>query len=208
MNTWFTADTHFGHANIIKYCNRPFANSVEMDKALIANWNARVGKNDLIYHVGDFCFQDFDRYFNQLNGLKIFVKGNHDRNAWQNRDRFYSHSDSYREICVNGQDITLCHYAMRVWNKSHYGSWNLYGHSHGSLPDDPHARAIDIGVDCHNFAPISFDEVAAIMEKKLWKPIDHHTGRLPEGGIGLSKAEYEKAERRKLYEQLKKEFEP
>ena len=207
MNTWFTADTHFGHANIIKYCNRPFANSVEMDKALIANWNARVGKDDMIYHVGDFCFQDFDRYFNQLNGLKIFVKGNHDRNAWQNRNKFYSHSDSYREIRVNEQDITLCHYAMRVWNKSHYGAWNLYGHSHGSLSDDPHARAIDIGVDCHDYAPISFEEVARIMEKKLWKPIDHHGERQAEGGIGLSKEEYEKADRRRLYEQLKKEFE-
>ena len=95
---------------------------------------------------------------------------------------------------------------MRVWNKSHYGSWNLYGHSHGSLPDDPHARAIDVGVDCHNFAPVSFDEVKVIMERKLWKPIDHHGDRHPEGGVGLSKEEYAKAERKKLFEQLKVEF--
>lgn len=208
MNTWFTADPHFGHANIIRYCNRPFADSVEMDKEIIKRYNERVGRNDLVYIIGDFCFNNFDFYFNQLNGLKVFVKGNHDREAWKNREKFYAYSDSYREIKVNDQEITLCHYAMRVWNKSHYGSWNLYGHSHGSLPDDPHARAIDVGVDCHNYAPISFDEVARIMEKKLWKPIDHHTGRQEGGGIGLSKEEYAKADRKRLFEQLKAEFEP
>ena len=177
MNTWFTADTHFGHANIIKYCKRPFSDSVEMDKAIIANWNNVVGKNDLVYHLGDFCFGNFEFYFRQLNGLIVFVKGNHDREAWKNRNRFYAHSDSYREVEVQGQEITLCHYAMRVWNKSHYGAWNLYGHSHGSLPDDPNARAIDVGVDCHSFTPISFEQVGAIMENKNFKPIDHHTGR-------------------------------
>jgi len=63
---------------------------------------------------------------------------------------------------------------MRVWNKSHHGALNLYGHSHGSLPDDPHALAIDVGVDCHNFTPISFEQVKKIMSKKTFKPIDHH----------------------------------
>jgi len=176
MNTWFTADTHFGHSNIIRYCNRPFSDSVEMDNAIIANWNNVVGKDDLVYHLGDFCFGNFDHYFNQLNGLIIFIKGNHDKIAWQNRAKFYSSSDSYREIKVNEQEITLSHYSFRVWNESHYGSWNLYGHSHGSLPDDPNARAIDVGVDCHKFTPISFEQIAAIMEKKNFKPIDHHTG--------------------------------
>lgn len=178
MNTWFTADTHFGHANIIRYCHRPFGDVAEMNEAIIANWNKVVAPNDIIYHLGDFAFgrddEDFDRYFKRLSGCIIFVKGNHDRLAWRNRTKFYTFSDSYREIECRGQDITLTHYAMRVWNKSHYGAWNLFGHSHGTLPDDPNARAIDVGVDSHNFTPISFDEVAAIMAKKTFKPIDHH----------------------------------
>jgi len=178
MSTFFIADTHFHHANIIKYCNRPFSNTVEMNETIINNWNSVVKDGDLVYHLGDFCFgredYHFDIVFRRLKGLIVFIKGNHDRLAWANRRKFYAAYDSYHEIKVEGQDITLCHYSMRVWNKSHHGALNLYGHSHGSLPDDPHALAIDVGVDCHNFTPISFEQVKKIMSKKTFKPIDHH----------------------------------
>lgn len=174
---FFSGDTHFGHANIIKYSKRPFADAHEMDTAMAFRWNSVVGSDDLVYFLGDFCFgktaADFKKYFNCLSGRIVFIKGNHDRLAWEHRQSFYAYHDSYLEIRVNGQDITLCHYAMRVWNKSHYGAWHLYGHSHGSLPDDPNALSIDVGVDCHNFTPISFEQVAAIMAKKTFKPIDH-----------------------------------
>ncbi len=72
------------------------------------------------------------------------------------------------------QDIVMLHYSMRVWNKSHHGSWHLYGHSHGTLPDDPNSLSIDVGVDCHNYQPISYDEIKSIMSKKEFKPVDHH----------------------------------
>lgn len=183
MNYWFTADTHFGHANIIKYCKRPFKDSVEMNETIISNWNSVVDRNDMIFHLGDFCLGPkekniadgyFDDLIKRLNGFIVFIKGNHDRTAWANRHKFCSAHDSYHEIEINGKDITLCHYAMRVWNKSHHGAWQLYGHSHGSLPDDPYSLSFDVGVDCHNFTPIGFEQVEQIMAKKQWKPIDHH----------------------------------
>jgi calcineurin-like phosphoesterase family protein len=178
MNAWFTADTHFGHANIIKYTKRPFKNTVEMNETIISNWNKAVPEDALVYHLGDFCFgrddREFDMYFRRLNGLIVFIKGNHDRLAWRNRNRFYTSYDSYHEIKINDQNITLCHYAMKVWNKSHHGAWHLYGHSHGSLPDDKNSLSFDCGVDCHNFTPINFDQVKQIMSKKEFKPIDHH----------------------------------
>jgi calcineurin-like phosphoesterase family protein len=59
---------------------------------------------------------------------------------------------------------------MRAWNKHGYGSWMLYGHSHGTLPDDPHALSIDVGMDCHDFVPISYEEIKDIMSKKDWSP--------------------------------------
>ena len=56
MNRYFTADTHFGHGNIIKYCNRPFKNHLEMDDELIRRWNNVVSNEDEVYHLGDFEF--------------------------------------------------------------------------------------------------------------------------------------------------------
>ena len=178
MKTFFTADTHFAHVNIIKYSKRPFKDTAEMNEAIISNWNGVVGKNDLVYHLGDFCFgrndEEFDLYFKRLNGLIILIKGNHDRLAWRNRHKFYASYDTYHEIKTDGLSITLCHYAMKIWNKSHHGAFHLYGHSHGSLADEPHSLSMDVGVDCHNFTPVSFDQVQQAMRKKIILPVDHH----------------------------------
>jgi calcineurin-like phosphoesterase family protein len=178
MTTWFTADTHFSHANIIKYSNRPFSSVEEMNYKLIANWNSKVAQYDTVRFVGDFCFTDLEKgqaIFDQLNGVKHLITGNHDKTAVQIKG--WKSISQFEEVKVEGQTITLCHYAMRVWNKSHYGAWMLYGHSHGSLPDDPTALSIDVGVDCHAYQPLNMDDVSRIMKRKTWKAVDHHAKR-------------------------------
>lgn len=173
---WFTADTHFGHSNIIQYTNRPFSGAKEMDETLIANWNAHVQPEDEVYHLGDFALADpvyCRKILNRLHGRIHLVTGNHEKAALACADQFVWVKD-YHELYFERPDsprkqaVILFHYAMRVWNASHHGSWQLYGHSHGSLPDDPNALAIDVGVDCHGYRPISYDEVAAIMATKTW----------------------------------------
>lgn len=177
MTTWFTGDTHFGHANIIKYCNRPFASEAEMNKAIISRWNSKVQKGDMVYHVGDFCFgretYHFDAFFEQLVGDIILIKGNHDKLAWMNRSKFFASSDSYREISVEGQAITLCHYPLFRWNKSHHFSWMLHGHCHYTLPETKKdaipsimGLILDVGVDGNSFYPYSFADIKTIMDKK------------------------------------------
>lgn len=205
MKTYFTSDTHFRHANIIKYCNRPWAKPEDFDsenrwisrqvkhscadamtEACIQNWNAIVTPDDEVYHIGDFAWgstADVLRLLRRLNGKIKFIWGNHDDNLKQVsriidfypdlKERIHFLGD-YAEILVDGQAIILMHYAMRVWNGSHKGVWQFYGHSHGSLADDSNALAFDIGYDCHNYAPISMDTARKIMSKKTWKPIDHH----------------------------------
>lgn len=171
---YFTADTHFNHKNIIQYSNRPFQSVEEMNQSLIDNINALVKSNDELYHLGDFAFGNVEKFRRQINCKNLhIIFGNHDREARLNKHLFSSYSD-FREIKVFGKSITLCHYAMRVWNKSHHGAYHLYGHSHGSLPDDPNSRSFDCGVDCHGYKPISFDEVTQLMSKKTWKAVDHH----------------------------------
>jgi hypothetical protein len=105
---------------------------------------------------------------------------------------------------VNGQPIWLSHYAHRVWLRAHYGAWHLYGHSHHSLPDDPHARSLDVGVDAtatrlgrpdlygtgtipseglrpEDYRPIHFDEIAELMRRKTVRPVEHHGDSTADG---------------------------
>jgi len=149
MAIWFTADTHFGHANIIRHCNRPFGSVQEMDEALIASINSRVSETDTLYHLGDFAFRGNDpaAYRGRIRCRSIvLILGNHDPQtlAGVTKSEFSSlfagvHSLLRIKPSLDGaaQQIMLCHYAMRVWDKIHHGSWHLFGHSHGTLPDDP-----------------------------------------------------------------------
>ncbi|MFA8451198.1 MAG: metallophosphoesterase family protein [Bacteroidales bacterium] len=176
-NIYFTSDHHFGHKNIIKYSNRPFADVEEMNNSLIERWNSKIQKNDKVYHLGDIGFCDtstLKHIISQLNGKIHLVKGNHDRISSEIKNLFEWVKD-YHELKLNDVDhnsgkqlIVLSHYAMRVWNKSHHGSYHLYGHSHGELPDDIHSLSFDVGVDAHNYYPLSYQEVKEIMNKKEW----------------------------------------
>ncbi|MFW6219830.1 MAG: metallophosphoesterase family protein [bacterium] len=161
---YFTSDTHLNHKNIIKYCNRPFKNINEMNETIVENWNNTVHPTDTIYHLGDFSFGESIREFTErLNGKIILIKGNHDHFNIKKMNMFYRVYDML-EIKIDSISITLCHYAMRVWNKSHFNSWNLYGHSHSMLK--PIGKQYDVGVDNNNFTPISFDQIKTIMKDK------------------------------------------
>ena len=166
MSIFFTADLHLGHKNIIRYCGRPFSSVEDMDATIIKNWNAKVTSNDLVYIIGDFAFGQREQvlgYIQKLNGKKILIDGNHD-NIGQPKNYGFIEKWPIREIKIEGQHITLSHYAMRVWNKSHFDSWMLYGHSHGTL--EPQGKSWDVGVDYNNFEPLSFEEIKKIMESR------------------------------------------
>ena len=78
---FFSADCHFDHTNIIKYCRRPFKNIEHMNETIVSNWNNDVKQDDLVYHVGDFAYrgQKNARYWeNRLNGSIVHIRGNHD----------------------------------------------------------------------------------------------------------------------------------
>lgn len=173
MTTWFSADLHFSHNNIIRYCNRPFSSVEEMNEKLIENWNSVVKPTDTAYILGDFSFshnvKEIAKHWAALNGNKKLIYGNHDGSIIKYQWDFDPSelSGHYKEITIEKQKIILCHYAMRVWNGSGYGSWMLYGHSHGTLEEDLNALSFDVGVDCHNYFPISFEQVRArMLEKK------------------------------------------
>lgn len=177
MTIWFTSDTHYGHANIMKYSNRPFSSVKEMDESMIARWNSRVAPGDTVYHLGDFAFakrrETVEAILQRLQGNKFLILGNHDKDSVRKAQGFVQITP-HKEIKVGDQKIVLNHYAMKVWNRSHHGAWQLYGHSHGTLPNDPGKMHFDVGVDCWNYCPISFEQVAEEMKNHTFVPVDHH----------------------------------
>lgn len=178
MATYFSSDYHLGHANVIKYDGRPFKNVYEMDEAIIANHNEVIDPEDDWYFLGDFCFNNrAEEYLDRLNGNKFFIKGNHDRyDMIKLYKRYGTYLGQLEEVTIAGQHIVLCHYSLLVWNKSHRGSWNLFGHSHHSLPERPDALCMDLGINGkgYEYYPQSFQQVKRHMLKKEYKPIDHH----------------------------------
>jgi calcineurin-like phosphoesterase family protein len=169
MNTFFTSDTHFGHGNIIKYCNRPFKTSYEMDTAIVERWNTIVMPGDTVYHLGDFAFgrdatsEYISKLAKKLSGDIHLIHGNHEKIA-KSMKWFFKSMKDYDEIEVQGQRIVLFHYGLRTWHHDLRGTWHLYGHSHGGLA--PYGKSTDVGVDSWNFTPVSFEQLKEYMDMR------------------------------------------
>jgi len=178
--TFFTSDTHFGHRLMAR--ERGFDGDIDaMDKVLIKNWNAVVKQNDVVYHLGDFSFRKRGEtlgILHQLNGRIRFIRGNHDGVVKGEVLSCFEWQKSYyvAKAPDNGK-IILAHFPFEVWDKSHYGSWHLHGHCHGSLRTTRDIKRIDVGVDTNDLKPYSMEEIEAIMAKRGYEAVDHHTKR-------------------------------
>lgn len=170
---FFTADEHYDHRNILKYCQRPFANVQEMNDELIRRHNEVVKPGDTVIHIGDFTLGSLGTALNfmkQLKGTHIFIPGSHDR--WMEAPEAFAAVSDLGHVLYpshlwtrnfnGGICLSTCHYAGRSWPKSHYNSWLLYGHSHGKLPGM--GKSFDAGVDCHDFYPWSLRQITEVME--------------------------------------------
>lgn len=158
---FFTADTHFGHARIIEYCDRPWDSVDKMNEGLIENWNSVVPKDGVVIHAGDVAFCDPTKIIPQLNGKIILVKGNHDSDKF---DHLYWKTCELLSVKAGKQRIVVQHYCMRVWDQSHRNSWHFFGHSHGRLA--PKGKSWDIGVDANHYKPLSFTEMSILMSNQ------------------------------------------
>lgn len=178
---FFTSDTHFGHDAVISYSNRPFKDAAEMEEVLVARWNAVVSPKDVVHHLGDFAFlktPDVERILDRLNGEKHLVPGNHDSNHVTRAEGWASvagGTPAGKEVrVIPGMPRVICtHYALRTWRKVHHGSLHLFGHSHGNMPGS--RQCLDVGVDCWNYTPVTFDQITARMATlPRYTSEDHH----------------------------------
>jgi len=175
-----TADTHFGHSGIVRLAERPFEDRDEMDRELIRLWNAKVPKSAVVYHLGDFALTNRHKalaILGQLHGRIRLILGNHDQVIkGEVADRFEWIKSYYESKTEDGTKVAMFHYPILAWNKAHYGSWQLHGHCHASLPDAG-VRRLDIGVDAHpNYEPFSYHEIFALMQERQYQAADHHKG--------------------------------
>jgi len=167
-----------------RICFRPYANADEMNWKLIANWNSMVQPDDTVWHLGDFSFMNQEKTFSvlrQLNGKKHFISGNHDKKVTdqiaksEEGKKLFEFYGQYAEIKVDGQKIVLCHYPILSWNGAGKGSWMLHGHCHNNLNNKGNTR-VDVGVDNTidfvGYRPVSFEEVARVMNKRSYDFVD------------------------------------
>ena len=176
MKIWFSADHHFGHRNILKYCNRPFATIQEMDEALVSEWNSVVRPEDSVFHLGDLSFKSSPQVaelFKQLNGW-IRVLGNpwHHDARWQKISEFRGTILpplvvlEGNKLGIQAPCIVLCHYPFAEWDRKRYGSYHLHGHCHNGYSGN--GLIMDVGVDHAaslglGYRPFSLDEVLTFM---------------------------------------------
>lgn len=164
---FFTADEHYWHKRIHlpEYSNRPWDNPKDMVEGLIKNHNQVVEQKDYVFHLGDVCFCNVGKaaeIFDRLNGKHIILTGDHDESTMMRLHRkqlckniLHAYKDAYLKLEIHGTSIVICHYQFHRWWKSHFNSWNLYGHAHGR--SFTIGRQWDVGVDNNNYFPVSFD---------------------------------------------------
>jgi len=177
---FFTSDNHFGHKNVIKYCDRPFKDVHTMNRTMIENWNATVGVKDTIIHVGDFSFaaKSLTRTILQkLNGYKILVRGNHDKSASQMLSLGFDVVCNSLNMRIGGENVHICHYPyapkknepqvdLRYMDRRppDTGGWLIHGHTHNRWK--LFKKQINVSVENWDYKPVSIDELAKIIQKK------------------------------------------
>jgi len=171
---WFSSDSHYYHRNVMDFCHRPFSSVEEMNQKLIENWNSVVGKDDVVFHLGDFCFGDTEKWksiLEQLNGKIYLTKGNHDEDMPAGVKEYFQDVQYQYQIKVENQRIILNHYPLLCYAGSYKETnpvYNFFGHCHSgplSIGRDISRLSVcfpeqyDVGVDNNNYFPISFYQV-------------------------------------------------
>ncbi len=167
---WIISDTHFNHKNIIEYESRPFQDVQTMNAAMIKNWNSIVNPNDIVIHLGDVGLgneSQLKEIIPQLNGVKILIRGNHDRKS----DSFFldcGFAKIYRTlmITVDGKKIYLSHTPESRPGDGEKYDLHMFGHVHtkGNYPDFCHNGAC-VCVERWNYAPINLKALIKMCEE-------------------------------------------
>lgn len=177
---FFTSDQHLLHRNILKYSKRPFSSLEEMHDELVARWNAKVPQDGVVINLGDVSLgsaPDTLKLLQRFNGVQHLVVGNHEKTVMESKPcrDFFASVSHYAQVHLEDaqanrdrQSVYMSHFPFEVWDRMHFGTWHLHGHTHNMLHTPDTSKRLDVGVDnpvC-DFAPLSYSEVKAIMDRR------------------------------------------
>jgi calcineurin-like phosphoesterase family protein len=159
-DVFLIADLHLGHANIIRYCSRPFlfSDSREMDHVLIKNWNYTIGPKTRIYCLGDLRYgteaEPVAHYRKRLRGDIVLIRGNHDD---QEAATVTSLETEYEDL-----KFFLVHDPAEA--PSGYNGWIIHGHHHNNdLRHYPFmnftGRRVNVSAEVIGYKPVSLHEI-------------------------------------------------
>lgn len=179
MATYFTADPHFGHAQIISFCNRPFERVDDMDSRILRAYQETVRTGDDLWILGDFAFAREDRkdrvssLLSSIPGRKHLVAGNHDPD-WVRALPEWASVHDLVEIKDGKDRVTLCHYPMITFPGARHGAIQLFGHVHDNWEGS--RNSVNVGVDVWGFAPVTLEQVkrraARLPNNPLWSSVE------------------------------------
>lgn len=168
---YFSSDWHIDHKNIIKYASRPFSSIEEMNIVLIGNMFKRLKKGDEFFFLGDMSFSTigYDKVLSKIpKGVAFhWILGNHDK--YKTGDNRVASMSYMKEIKIQGNPVTLCHYPMLSWNKSAHNSWMLYGHHHKGennikrIDNKISGKMLNVNCEFHDFLPLSERDITTYM---------------------------------------------
>jgi len=174
---FFTSDTHFGHQNIIKFCNRPFDSVEHMNEMLVKNWNETVMPEDEVWVLGDVAMGQIDKSLPlvaRLNGTKYLIVGNHDRIfpavKESMRNKFYSvYAELFAGIMhsaqmqIAGHTVRLNHFPYEgdSHGEDRYVEYRpvddgmplVHGHVHDAWKVK--GRQFNVGIDVWDYRPVA-----------------------------------------------------
>lgn len=182
MTDFFTSDLHLGHEAIIKFAGRPFFDSDEMEQTLIDNINARVGKNDRLFILGDVTMARGEKgerimrkFLDKLVCKNVYlILGNHDiQDVERLRKIGFKEPCIRRTIKENGHKVVLDHFPIAEWDGFFRGAYHLHGHIHSNRSYNLEQaellgiRRYDVGVDANDLRPVSWEEIEEFFDAFL-----------------------------------------
>jgi calcineurin-like phosphoesterase family protein/2'-5' RNA ligase len=167
-NVFLISDLHFDHGNIIKYCNRTFKDTEEMNTTLLKHWNDDIKDIDKVYFLGDLRFgrnsHSIEYWYEKLNGDVVFIKGSHD-NEMPKIQSYETYLLNYREknfLLVHDPDK-----APKEWT-----GWIIHGHHHNNQLEkypfiNGETKTINVSVELLDYHPLNIDQLFSLSFEKI-----------------------------------------